>query len=227
MAGISPIQAGDYVDIGLDDIISRYVVLAEGLSPTQIYISPVNNVSDRHKLVYINGEWKVKHGEHINYNITFHHKHQGHYTPNYSGASVSPPFRLSSASDPSSGEVGTTKYRPLTRRLEQLSEGKYINVDYLTEYRVGTISLPKKERMKQIIIPGLDIGAITLQQYGLALEFLVEEEYIRIGEAMDYYGQFMDVGGVEGDQKNDLLEQFYERLLRKFGFPDVGSPGKR
>ena len=74
MAGTPLIEAGDYVDIGgyfMGDKSERYVVLADGLSPTQVYISPVNNLSVKSLLVYINGEWKVKDAESINYKIIF------------------------------------------------------------------------------------------------------------------------------------------------------------
>lgn len=71
MAGTHLIEAGDYVDIDIGNNSERYVVLADGISPTQVYISPANNLSIRSSLVYINGEWKVQNAENINYKITF------------------------------------------------------------------------------------------------------------------------------------------------------------
>jgi hypothetical protein len=272
MAGISPIQVGDYVDIGLDDIVSRYVVLAEGFSPTQIYISPVNNVSFRHKLVYINGEWKVKHAEHMDYTITFHHKHQGHYTPNYSGASasispqfqpapqfqptvspqsrsvsvspqfqpapqfqptfspqfqpvptVSPPFQLSSAFDPSSGEISTTNRRYLSDQLKQLPEGKLLDVTLMGNDGLGAMTIYKNEGMGLTVIPGLDIGSKSLEYYGVALEALVKENYINVDQAIYYYDKYMDVMGANGDMRDYVRDRFYESIRP----PMVKSARKR
>ena len=219
-------------------------------------------MSITNKLVYIDGKWKVKNAEYIDYNVTFHHKHQGHHTPNYSGASasispqfqpahsfqptpqpqtftpqsrsasasvspqfqpftpqsrsvsptVSPPFQLSSAFDPSSGEVNITNRRYFSARLEQLSEGKYLNVANMTKDGLGARIMHKSENMRITLIPGLDIGAVTLEQYGLALEMLVGEDYLDVDQAMHYYDQFMDVTGVTGERKDDLYDQFYDLI---------------
>ena len=61
------LNPGNYVIV--DDLkghLSRFVI-----DDTTVYIHPENNVNIPNAITLINGEWKVKGAEHINYKITF------------------------------------------------------------------------------------------------------------------------------------------------------------
>jgi hypothetical protein len=64
-----PIEPGDHVIISLGNNWDNYIIIKIDLP--LIYIYPEKTPSIRNALNYVNGHWKVKHAEHVNYNIVF------------------------------------------------------------------------------------------------------------------------------------------------------------
>lgn len=64
-----PIESGDHVIVSLGNNWDNYVIIKIDLP--LIYIYPEKNPSIRNALNFVNGQWKVKYAEHVNYNIVF------------------------------------------------------------------------------------------------------------------------------------------------------------
>lgn len=113
--------------------------------------------------------------------------------------------------DASDGD--TLVYHPgvdtLSHKLEHLQDGMYINVSNIQHNSTGTRRMRKSGTMRTIVIPGLNIGATSLDQYGLALQFLVKDGYLTRRRAIYYYVQFMEsLDNLTPEQEDNALAQF-------------------